>query len=469
MKKLTVILKGLHLFTRAYNATKHQIWVSVLLLVVVTFFFAFLMWLAESSANSGFGFGDALVWTFVKYVEDPADVATSPVTVFGQIVGTMVGVLGIAIFAVPAGLIGSGLMDAMDEKKHEEELEEYHKRILKAFRRAGNKSLRSYLNTLPDKGGKAFSKLNFVPQNIPVSRLQVRQGMDLKDVFEVCQKFPEFRLKNLADALSEEDNPEDRFVVEHFPLNTSYGCCIDRTSRVTIVCPTGFSDVGIGWFSYYLAKLGGFNYVSKDIEIDSDELDSFYNISPEPLYNKKKKSEYTNKDKEAQRILDEKLKLRQDFLADIKIVTQRQNSWVIVMADHLKNSDNLVDFHFTDNLQNGTQPTVKDREKFNALFENFSLMMKEELALESELGSKRYPLLKKNLIYRLQSEGIGSNAFVLRPSSSLVNFNAKKLLIAFRMAKVISMELDDNKGIDADSVKDMATPAFGYMENVNKV
>ena len=465
MKKLNAIIKGLNLFERAYHSTKHQIWVSILLLGIVTMIFAFLLWLAEGRINPDFGLGDALVWTFVKYVDDPADVATAPVTIFGQVVGTMVGILGMAFFAVPAGLIGSGLMDAMDEKKHEEELEEYHKRIHKAFRRASNKSLRSYLNTLPDKGGEALSKLNFVPQYIPVSRLQVRQGIDLKDVFEVCQKFPEFRLKNLAEAVSEEENPEDRFVVEHFPLNTSYGCCIDRASHVTIVCPTGFSDVGIGWFSYYLAKLGGFNYISKEIEIDPDELDSFYNMSPEPLYNKKKRAEYTHKDKEAQKIFNEKQKLRKDFLADIKKVTKKQDSWVIIMADHLKNSDNIVDFHFTDNLQDGTQPTVKDREKFRTLYEKFSATMKEELSLNSELGSKRYPLLKKNLAYRLQAEGVESNAFVLRPSSSLMNFNAKKLVIAFRMAQVISIVLDNEKGIDTDSAKDLATPAFGYVES----
>lgn len=85
--------------------------------MVITFFFAILLWIGEGSKNPDFGIGDAIVWTFVKYVEDPADVTTSPVTIFGQFVGTMVGVLGIAIFAVPAGLIGSGLLDGNIEEK----------------------------------------------------------------------------------------------------------------------------------------------------------------------------------------------------------------------------------------------------------------------------------------------------------------------------------------------------------------
>ena len=73
----------------------------------------------------------------------------------------------------------------------------------KTFRREENKSLREYLNTLPDKGGEALKRLNFVPQYIPVSRLQIRQGMDFKEVVTVCKKYPEFRLKNLAEALLE--------------------------------------------------------------------------------------------------------------------------------------------------------------------------------------------------------------------------------------------------------------------------
>ena len=70
------------------------------------------------------------------------------------------------IFAVPAGLIGSGLTDAMDEEKREKELDEYRVRMRKSFRRIVNKTLRGYMNTLPDGGGEKLKALNFVPQRI---------------------------------------------------------------------------------------------------------------------------------------------------------------------------------------------------------------------------------------------------------------------------------------------------------------
>ena len=83
-----------------------------------------------------------MVWIFVKYVEAPADIVSPPVTILGQAIGILVGVLGIAIFAVPAGLIGSGLMEAMDENKREKELGEYYDRFRKVFLRNANKALR---------------------------------------------------------------------------------------------------------------------------------------------------------------------------------------------------------------------------------------------------------------------------------------------------------------------------------------
>ena len=73
-------------------------------------------------------------------------------------------------------------------------------------------------------------------------------------------------LKNLADANG--NAADEQFVVEMFPKNRPYGCCINRGSKVTIVCSRGFSRVGIGWYGYYLSKLGGFNDVCKSIEVD---------------------------------------------------------------------------------------------------------------------------------------------------------------------------------------------------------
>jgi hypothetical protein len=332
----------------------------------------------------------------------------------------------------------------------------------KAFRRSSNKGLREYLNTLPDGGGDAFKALNIVPQRVPIAKMQVRQGMDIKDIIDTCNKFEEFRLKNLADAHSADDDAEDRFVVEHFPLNRKYGCCNPRDSKVTIVCTSSFDEVGIGWFTYYLAKMGGFNYISKEVEVDSDELDSFYNLSPEPLYDKKPISAYDKKmDKEAFDILQKKQDNRDQFLNDLKKVVA-DNSWVIIFTEHLKTKDNQVDFHFADCLKDGSASTVSDQDTFMRLFEQFTETMKGDFLLTSMLRSPRYPLLKKNLGYKIRKDIANANVFVLRPSSELMNFNDRKLAVAYRMAAIISQQLDGGRGIQEKDVKDFKETGFGY-------
>lgn len=456
------LMSGLNLFAKAFRATYHQIWVSGIVLALVTVLFAIALFIAEHSANPDYNFWDALVWTFVKYVEDPADIVSPPVTVLGQVIGTLVGVLGIAIFAVPAGLVGSGLMEAMDENKREKELDEYYERVRKTFRRNENKALRIYLNSLPDKGAENISRFNFVPQHTPVTRLQIRQGMDMKDIFEVCRKYPDLLLKNLADANG--NAADEQFVVEMFPKNRPYGCCINRGSKVTIVCPRGFSRVGIGWYGYYLSKLGGFNYVCKSIEVDPNELDSYYNLSDEPLYNRMPSSEYTRKDTEALKMIEKKKKSRAAYFGDIKALADKKDSWVIVLTDHQKNEENTFDLHFASALKDGSQSTVKDTVAYEALYETLSVAVADEFGLVCTPKSERYPLKKKNAAYHLQRMGLEGNIFVLRLSTQLVNFEENKLVVAMRIAQVVSQQLDDGKGIWADDVKDFATSAFGFVE-----
>ncbi len=465
---------GIRLFKTAFRNTRRQIFVSGIFLVAITCVLTVILYLAESRVDPEFSFWDAFIWPYEKYLGDPGKVVDDPLmSPIGKFIGTLVGIMGVAIFAVPAGLIGSGLTDAMDEEKREDELNGFRRRMLKAFRRSANKGLREYLNALPDSGGEAMKALNIVPQRVKVAKMQTRQGMDMNDIIDTCNKFPEFRLKNLADAHSDEDDAEDRFVIEHFPLNRSYGCFVNRDSKVTIVSTGSFDEVGMGWFTYYLAKMGGFNYLSKELEVDTDELDSFYNLSEKPLYDKKPLSTYgEKKDKEAVEILEEKQAHRDDFFADLRSAIsspsgggQEETSWVIIITEHLKTKENQTDFHFAYSQKGGANATINDMETYQHLFEQFDAAMKTDFHLDSVISSPRYPLLKKNLGYTIRKDIANVNTFVLRPSSELVNFNDRKLAIAYRMASVISQQLDGGRGIQADDVKDFKETGFGYAQD----
>ena len=94
-------------------------------------------------------------------------------------------------------------------------------------------------------------------------------------------------------------------------------------------------------------------------------------------------------------------------------------------------------------------------------------MVKDAFGFETALHSSRYPLMKKNLGYTIRKDHPDRNAFVLRPSSELMNFDDRKLLIAFRMAQLISEQLDGNRGIQEDDVQDFVTTGFGYQERID--
>ncbi len=440
-------MKAFRFLGEAIKSKKREMFVSLVFLTIVTLVLSFILFLVEHAANPEMvGHGRrSIVWSFAQYIGDPGKIVDEPlVTTGGRIISFLVGIMGIAIFAVPIGLLSSGFSEAIEKDSRAEELKDYRTRMSKALHRSGNKSLREYLESLPDKGGERFKTLNIVPQNMPVSKLQVRQGLTMDDIIETCNAFGEFRIKNLTAALGDEELAADRFVVEHFPLNRKYGCCVTRQSKVTVACPTSWDEVGIGWFAYYMAKMGGFNYISKEIEVDNSDPDSYYNLSPQPP------TEAQTENREA-------------FLNDLKGFPNTE--WVIIIAEHLKTSTNPTDFHFADANKDGSDSTVEAPEAYQHFVTRFSETMKEEFGLETMSRSPRYPLLKKNLGFTIRDKHFAKNVFVLRPSSELMNFNTRKLAIAYRMARLISEHFDGGRGMTDADMADLKKGGFGYKEN----
>ena len=145
-------------------------------------------------------------------------------------------------------------------------------------------------------------------------------------------------------------------------------------------------------------------------------------------------------------------------------LADKKDSWVIVLTDHQKNEENTFDLHFASALKDGSQSTVKDTVAYEALYETLSAAVADEFGLVCTPKSERYPLKKKNAVYHLQRMGLESNIFVLRLSTQLVNFEENKLVVALRMAQVISNQFDGGKGMNSNDIKDFATPAFGFAE-----
>ena len=468
-----VTKKSMHrrsLFGRAFVKTRHEMLMSVLVLFAITLFLSLMMFFAERGRNPEYGIWDAMVWIVVKYVEDPASVVTPPLTAIGKVLGTLVGFMSVAIVAIPAGLFGSGFIDAMRSADRENELEDYRRRLKKAFRPIFDAPFRQYFEDHKNEINHDFSGAKFIQREQPIVNLQSEKGFDIKDVIDTCRRFSdEFRLVNLAKGDAMENQPTDRLSVEYFPSNRIYGCCINRNSKVTIVCPTASTEIGVGWFTYYLAKLGGFNYISKELEADPDEKDSFFNVSDELTYEGKAYSlddvKVMKKKDKRKEILKRKNDLKKAFIDDLNMLANDDQSWTIVFVKHIKNSTNPTDFHFGHASKDGSNSTINQDQiqSYELFYRNFADMMKEEYGLVSSASnSDRYRLERRNIAYKIRERNPHNNVFVIRPSTQLMNLNSNKLLLAYRMACLISQAFDGNRGILDKDLEDLKSGRFGY-------
>ena len=118
MGKKRFNLKSFSLFFKAIANTKHEMWVSLQVLLAITVVLAVVLWAVEYSVQPDVYSNplQTFIWASMQYIGDPGHFAeVTPVTFVGRIIAVLIGIIGIAIFAVPAGLIGSGFMDAIAE------------------------------------------------------------------------------------------------------------------------------------------------------------------------------------------------------------------------------------------------------------------------------------------------------------------------------------------------------------------
>jgi len=259
-------LTSFQILGKAISSKKEELSVSIVFLVIITTILSFLLYFAEHDAQpelceNGW---QTLVWAFAKYLGDPGKIADFPlVTFWGQFIAAIVGILGIAIFAVPAGLIGSGFVEVIEERNHRKDVANNIETVRHAFRWIKEQQ---------------YTNCFHVPPFQPIDYLLVKSFITEEKVVEAVKESPNLHLYNLAKAYNVEDQIADRVVVVSCPHNTPYGVCIDRGSNVTIVSTSSYEEPITGWVAYHIAKIGGFNYVSKEIELDRDNPTSFYNI-----------------------------------------------------------------------------------------------------------------------------------------------------------------------------------------------
>lgn len=260
--------KSFNLLSNAIGEKRRELIVSMQFLIVITIILSLVLFFAEHEEQpdvykNGF---ISVIWAFAQYIGDPGQFAdTPPVTGVGRVIACVVGLLGIAIVAVPAGIIGAGFTEALEKEAKKEEIEKNTLKLHNAFQRKLDRPT-GYQVVKP------FRTLTF---------LQARLGLKEDDIIEAvnASTHTRFRLINTGATIPRIRQTTDQMALEHYIVNRPYGLCIDRNSPVTIVSPSSMIDPGVGCFAFYLALFGGFNYLSRE-EGDREIYQSVFIYKP---------------------------------------------------------------------------------------------------------------------------------------------------------------------------------------------
>lgn len=397
---------------------------SVLLFAVCYIFVtALVMFNVEPQYNPETGeatfstFFDAIYWSAVTLTTvGYGDMC--PATDAGRMISMLSAMFGIAIIALPSGIITASYIDELKAMKSEKQTE----RLRKAFRR------------IVSRANDFHPRMMLVPRKMPVATLLVKQGLTMEQIVEIVDNAPDFRLRNMASAIPTSQHPEDRIVVEHFPVNRPYGCCIDRGSKLTIVATTSCNEAGIGSFCYYLALVGGFNYISKEMETDRDEPVSFYNID-EPVE-------------------DDNLKL---FIDDLNALTAEDGSWAIMPLSCSSTKERKLHFVHNNSGQTSEGDTVHDISVYRSLFDDVKTRMDKDFAML--VGEHEdYSLTKRNIAYRLPEH---VNSFSMRVSYDISCWDDNRMDKIYALAKAFNKQILGKENMLMP--EELQEKGFGYI------
>ena len=427
-------LKSIQILVRAFNSKKDEMQVSLEFLVIVTLILSFILYFVEHQAqpavyDNGW---TSVVWAFLQYIGDPGGLSDSPpITTAGRLIATIIGILGIAIFAVPAGLVASAFSEIMQEDKEAKSFTNFKTRILQSFR---------------FKYDSQNTQLYYVPRYKPLTTILTRKYISETEIIKTVGESDCFHLYNLADAVSPSENPVDKIVVVNYLKNRPYGCCIDRGSKITIVSTSGVAEPVTSWFAYHIAKIGGFNFISKEIETNQDNPISYYLVNDE--------NECPN------------FAL---FLKDLNKLSNRKNSWLFPILGAVADSERPSQFHFCyspDKGNNGyenSRVTIKNTEDFEQMYQDFSSEIAKCYQLKCD-KNQYFIINSKNIAHFVNVE----NSCTLRINTKLFVFDKKVVAYAKLIADIfnryfepdiqkeipIEMRIKDKNAFGMNSYKD---------------
>lgn len=427
-------MKSWRLLEGTFKAKKRELIISMQFLIVITLILSLILFFCEHEAqpdayDNGFS---SVLWAFGQYIGDPGGFAdTPPVTGLGKFVACLVGLLGIAIVAVPAGILGSGFTEAIEHEQDDEKLRENQDKLSNIF------------TSVLDRP----TQYQAIPPYRTFAHIQSRQSMTAEDIIETVKVTPGFRVVNLQATIPIDKNPSDQLAVEHFEYNRSYGCFIDRGSKMTIIATSSFIDDCTTFFAYYLAKIGGFNFISREFG-ERASSKSFYLLHD------------TN----------DSVSGFKEFREDVEKLLNRQGSWSLtyLIASGANEPEYPTQIHFGTGNSRGNESIgdlINDKATFKCFYDDFSNAIKHDVDVDCDCG-RYHASNNPNIYLRKFNIPDSSNNIIMRIAWSAALWNPKRLLIAKILAAKINQDILGLAGNPDDS--HLKVKQYSYIKNKHR-
>tara|TARA_Y100000385_G_C13099948_1_gene643864 strand:+ start:145 stop:1803 length:1659 start_codon:yes stop_codon:yes gene_type:complete len=250
LMKFVRYMKSQNLVVNAIKNKGKELILSMQVVLFLTVILSAILYHIENTVQpENFGdIVDAFVWSLSKFIGGVGGYGDfEPITFWGQVMATIVGLLGIALFAVPAGIIGAGFVEEIESIKADEDLIEKNNRLLDTF---NFEHISSYVRNKKQLGIE-HARRKF----LSIQNAELRLQLTKTDLLEIADKGHgvKLRIKDLKEH------------IEVFNENTSYGTLNNRGANITIVSTHSETEPFMGHFTYIISEYLKANYLSSEI------------------------------------------------------------------------------------------------------------------------------------------------------------------------------------------------------------
>jgi CRISPR/Cas system-associated endoribonuclease Cas2 len=237
---------------KAIKNKKTELTVSLGMILMLIISASVLMYFLEHEAQpkSFENLYKSLWWGIDKYLTSTGGEDINPITPAGNFLSGLIAILGVGMFALPAGIIASGFIEEIENDKLFKKLTSLELKLESAF------TVEYFAPVIKIKKNLNLSHL---PRKwLSINDIKYKMGITESSVLQVCEFSKKFKITNV--------NIDGTTTVglEYINLNRTYGQCINRNSKLTIVNLYPFTQPYFGHFSFAISELLQANYISNE-------------------------------------------------------------------------------------------------------------------------------------------------------------------------------------------------------------